>query len=172
MSETQQYEETWKRPDLEFKPPEGVQAIPARAIPVLRPVMRVFSRFNVWVYRMSGGRLLGSFAGSRVCLVTMTGRKTGQQRTIPLIYIPDGEDVILVASQGGLDFHPVWYKNLAASPEIEIEEGSKKRKMLARRATDDEKRDRWPHILSVYKDFDEYQTRTERNIPVMICSPR
>lgn len=149
-----------------------VRAIPKSSIPIIRPIMKAWSAFNVWVYRLSAGRLFGSFLGAPVCLVTMTGRKTGKVRTIPLIYLPHQDEVILVASQGGMDVHPVWYYNLVANPEVEVQDRARRRKLVARRASDQEKRELWPHILSIYKDFDAYQERTLRNIPVIICSPR
>ena len=165
-----EWESDWKRPAT-AEDTGRVRAIPESNIPVIRPLMKAWSAFNVWVYRWSAGRLLGSFLGAPVCLVTMTGRKTGKIRTIPLIYLPHGEDVILVASQGGMDTHPVWYHNIIARPEIEIQDKARRRTLRARRATDEEKRELWPHILSIYKDFDAYQQRTHRNIPVIICSP-
>lgn len=163
--------------DTDWEKPAGiggagdVRAIPKSSILIIRPLMKAWSAFNVWVYRLSAGRLLGSFLGAPVCLVTMTGRKTGKIRTIPLIYLPHDDDVILVASQGGMDTHPVWYHNLVANPEVEVQDGARRRKLLARRASDQEKRELWPHILSIYKDFAGYQERTSRNIPVFICSP-
>ena len=151
---------------------ESVKPIPAGAIRFIKPIMRVMSAVNVWAYRISNGRVLGSFSGSKVCLVRMTGRKTGRERTIPLIYVPSGGDVLLVASQGGMDVDPIWFRNLVAAPEIEIQVDGERRKMTARRASTQEKIDLWPTLLSVYPDFDEYQARTERDIPVMICTPR
>jgi deazaflavin-dependent oxidoreductase (nitroreductase family) len=151
---------------------DKVKPIPSGAIPFIKPIMRVMSAANVWIYRTSGGKVWGKFNGSEVCLVTMTGRKSGRRITIPLIYIPDGDDVLIVASQGGMDRHPIWYGNLVANPEIEIQAGAEVRKMVARQASASEKVDLWPKLLAVYPDFDEYQARTERDIPVMICSPR
>jgi deazaflavin-dependent oxidoreductase (nitroreductase family) len=161
-----EWEAEWERPARS----SDVNVAPSN-IRVVRPLMKAWSAFNVWVYRWSGGRLLGTFQGAPVCLVTMTGRRTGKIRTIPLIYLPHGDNVILVASQGGLDTNPVWYRNLVANPEVKIQDKTRRRKLRARRATDKEKRDLWPHILSIYKDFDAYQQRTPRNIPVIICSP-
>lgn len=170
MTDPDAWADKWKKPE-DIPPLEGVQPFPEAALRIVKPIMKWFSRFNVQIYQLTGGRVLGSFNGSRCCLVTMTGRKSGKKRTIPLIHLPHGDDVILVASQGGMDVHPIWYRNLLAHPDIEIQEGSIKRKMRARRATDEEKRELWPHLLTFYKDFDEYQTRTDRNIPVMICTP-
>ncbi len=139
---------------------------------IVKPIMRVMSKLNVWVYRASNGNVGGTFpGGAPVCLVTMTGRKSGRRLTIPLIYLPHGDDVILVASQGGMAKHPVWYLNLQANPEVEVQWKGDVRSMVARQATDEEKQALWPDLLKVYPDFDDYQARTDRNIPVMICSP-
>jgi deazaflavin-dependent oxidoreductase (nitroreductase family) len=79
--------------------------------------------------------------------------------------------VLLVASQGGLDTHPLWYRNMTANPDIEINEFGRVRKMRARQATPEEKLAVWPTIRAVHMGFDEYQARTDRDIPVMICTP-
>jgi len=137
------------------------------------PIMRVMSAVTTWAYRASKGKVGGKFLrGAPVCLLTMTGRKSGRRLTLPLIYTPHGDDVLLVASKGGMERHPLWYLNLVAEPEIEIQVGSTTRKMLSRQASDEEKKELWPRLCEVYPDFDDYQRRTERNIPVMICSPR
>ncbi len=152
---------------------EDVDAIPAKLVPMIKKVMKYAARFNVWIYEKTDGKWGGKFivGGAPVVLVTMIGRKTGIRRTIPLIYIPNGDDILLVASQGGLDMHPLWYKNLVANPDVETNAFGNKRKMRARQATPEEKEQLWPVIRSVHKDFDEYQARTDRDIPVMICSP-
>jgi deazaflavin-dependent oxidoreductase (nitroreductase family) len=107
-----------------------------------------------------------------VLLLTTVGRKSGESRTVPVLYLRDGEDVVVVASQAGLTRHPVWYLNLEANPEVSIEIGDEKGEMRARRATDEEKAALWPRLVEMYRDFDDYQARTERNIPVVILSPR
>ncbi len=104
-------------------------------------------------------------------LLITTGRKSGQPRTAPLLYLEDGEDIVVVASQGGMSKDPLWFKNLEANPEAEIEIGKEKRKVRARRATDEEKATLWPKVTGLYSGFDLYQARTERNIPVVILSP-
>ena len=84
---------------------------------IIRAVMKLYTRLNVFVYRTSSGRLMNRFPnGSPICLVTMTGARSGRRRTIPLIYIPNGEDVVLVASQGGMSTHPLWFYNIRANP--------------------------------------------------------
>lgn len=153
---------------------EDVDPIPPRIVPMVRAIMKLASRFNVWLYQRTDGRFGGKFVigGAPVCLLTMTGRKTGLRRTTPLIHIPHGEDILLVASQGGLDTHPLWYRNLLANPDVEINAFGNVRQMIARQATPEEKSALWPTIRAVHPDFDEYQARTDRDIPVMICSPR
>jgi deazaflavin-dependent oxidoreductase (nitroreductase family) len=151
---------------------KDVPAISPRAQRWSKPIMRFMSWANVLVFRLSSGKVGGHFpGGAPVCLVTMRGRRSGQLRTMPLIYVPNGDDVLLVASQGGMDRHPLWYYNIAANPQVEVQVGAQKRQMAARQIGDDEKRRLWPILLSVYPDFDDYQARTARNIPVFVCSP-
>jgi len=136
-------------------------------------VIRWMTAANTWVYRATGGKLGGKFLrGAPVCLVTTVGRKSGQKRTVALIYLQDGERVILVASKGGMEHHPQWYLNMEANPEVEVEIGTTVTPMTARRASDEEKAAYWPRLLEVYPDYADYQARTKRNIPVMILSPR
>lgn len=144
-----------------------------REIRIARPLIRWLSRANVWVYRQSGGRVGGRWLrGAPVCLVTVTGRRSGQPRTLPLLYLEDGERLILVASQGGMPTHPLWYRNLQAHPDCEVQIGREQRKMRARTASPEEKRAYWPRLTAMYRDYDDYQARTERDIPVVILEPR
>ena len=149
-----------------------VKPIDPRLNGVIRSVMKLYTRLNVFVYRASSGRLMSRFPnGSPICLVTMTGAKSGKRRTIPLIHIPHGEDVILIASQGGMSTHPLWFYNVRANPELSITANGQTRRMHARLASEEEKAAVWPVAVAVYPDFDDYQARTTRNIPVFICSP-
>lgn len=135
-------------------------------------VVRLMSRLNTWIYRASGGRLGGRFAGGApVLLLTTIGRKSGQPQTAPLLYLLDGEQYVLVASKGGMSHHPLWFKNLAANPRVEIEVGNRKLAAIARRATDDEKAALWPKLVAMYPSYDDYQARTTRNIPVVVVTP-
>ncbi len=135
-------------------------------------IIRFFTTLNVLIYRLSGGKLMNRLEGAPICLVTMTGRKSGKQKTIALMYTAHGEDVLLVASLGGAPAHPVWYYNLKAQPQIEIQAGKVRRKMLAREASVEEKRALWPVVVANYRSFEAYQKRTTREIPLFICSPR
>lgn len=152
---------------------EDVRAISPRAAAIARQLLRLFTHLNVWVFKKSSGRLMKQFPGGYpICVVSMTGRKTGRKRDIALIHLPHGDNKLLVASQGGMDMHPAWHYNLQADPHIEIMVDGETRAYTARQVSDDEKRELWPHLVSLYPDFDQYQARTDRNIPVYLCEPR
>jgi deazaflavin-dependent oxidoreductase (nitroreductase family) len=138
----------------------------------IRRFIKPFSALNVFIYRLSGGRLMGKFQGRDIMLVTMTGAKSGKQRVIPLMYVPYNAGVIVVASQGGAPKSPVWYNNLVANSDIEVQYRDKKMKLRARRVDDAEKALVWPVCVEHYPAYDDYQTRTSRNIPVFVCEPR
>ena len=151
---------------------EDVKPIPTSRVARFKRQMAAYSRLNVWVYRLSLGRLMNTaMGGYPICLVTLVGRKTGRKRTIPLIHVPDGEDEILVGSQAGLDSDPAWTHSIRANPEVTITFDGRKRRFLARQIGDEEKRQIWPHLCSIYPAYDEYQARTDRNIPVFRCRP-
>jgi deazaflavin-dependent oxidoreductase (nitroreductase family) len=123
--------------------------------------------------RVSGGRILGQVFGMQTVILTTTGRKSGQPReTMLTAPVVDGETVVLVASWGGDDRHPMWYLNLRENPEVVIDRGQGSEPMLARTATADEKAALWPRIVETYKGYGGYQKRTERDIPVVLLTPR
>ena len=136
-------------------------------------VVKWMTVVNTWIYRKTDGRLGGRFLrGAPVCLVTMKGRRSGQPRTVALLYLLDGDDVIIVASKGGMSKHPLWYLNLEANPDVEVQIGATTRSMRARRVPDEEKAALWPRLTAMYPDYDDYQARTTRDIPVLRLSPR
>jgi deazaflavin-dependent oxidoreductase (nitroreductase family) len=135
-------------------------------------VVKFLTALNVAIYRLSGGRLMNRFEGAPVCLVTMTGRKSGRKKSIALMYTPDGDRVLLVASLGGAPRHPAWYHNLKAHPEIEIQLGSARTAMVAREASSDERRSLWPKVVANYPSFAAYQNKTSREIPIFVCAPK
>lgn len=139
--------------------------------PPPRWLLKALTRVNVFVYRASGGRLMNKLAGDPICLVTMTGAKSGRERTIPLMYVPDGDSILLVASQGGAPTDPVWYHNLVAYPDVVIEEGGRKLPLRARQLSSEEKARLWPICVSHYRPYEDYQRRTDRDIPVFRCEP-
>jgi deazaflavin-dependent oxidoreductase (nitroreductase family) len=132
---------------------------------------RVTGLNNV-LYRASGGRLFGSFDGNPVLLLHHVGRRSGEERVTPLLYLPDGDDVVIVASMGGTPKHPAWFHNLTDRPETEIELGRERRAVRARVAGPEERARLWPRLVERYPGFDAYQHRTRREIPVVILAPR
>ena len=135
-------------------------------------VVKVMSVLNVLAFRATGGRLGGTFLrGAPVCLVTVIGRRSGEPHTVPLLYLNDGDDLIIVASKGGMSNHPLWYLNLIANPRCEVEIGRERRSMIARPVVADEKAALWPRLCAMYPDYADYQARTTRQIPVLRLSP-
>lgn len=133
-------------------------------------LLKIITRLNVWVFKKSRGRLWKNFPGGfPICVVGMIGKKSGQLREVALIHLPKDDGVLLVASKGGMDTHPLWYYNIKANPNIEVTVAGTSRQLVARQVSDEEKRDLWPYLVSLYPDFDEYQARTDRNIPVFYC---
>ncbi|MBI1844500.1 MAG: nitroreductase family deazaflavin-dependent oxidoreductase [Actinobacteria bacterium] len=139
---------------------------------LLSGVLKGMSPVNTAVYRISSGKVGGRFSRrAPICLLTTTGRRSGQPRTVPLLYLADGDDVVLVASKGGMAHHPAWYLNLADNPEVTVQIGRTTTRMVARTATPEEKGPLWQRLVAMYKSYDSYQARTERDIPVVICTP-
>jgi deazaflavin-dependent oxidoreductase (nitroreductase family) len=138
-----------------------------------RRFIRVVGKFNIWLYRKSSGRLGAKMPGSDapICLLTTTGRKSGLARTIPLLYLADGDRVVVVASLGGMSKHPEWYLNVVANPKVTVEIDGDAQAMLASTATPEEKAELWPRLVDMYKSYDMYQQRTTRDIPVVVCTP-
>ncbi len=139
--------------------------------PPPRWLLKLMTKINVFVYRNSGGRWMNKLAGMPILLVEMTGAKSGRIVTIPLMYVPYQDGFVLVASQGGAPKNPVWYHNLVKDPNVRITYDGRTVPMTAKLATDDEKAEVWPICCEYYPPYQEYQDRTERNIPVFICLP-
>lgn len=137
-----------------------------------RVTVQWMSGMNIVAYRLSGGRVAGHVpSGAPICLLTTTGRRSGRRRTVPLLYVPDGDNLVVVASRGGMGSHPAWYLNLLAAPSASVQLGSATKRMRARDATEEERRRLWPTLTAAYPHFDAYQVRTSRHIPVVILSP-
>jgi deazaflavin-dependent oxidoreductase (nitroreductase family) len=131
---------------------------------------RLQSRINIWLYHKTNGRIGAKVGTAPVCLLTTTGRKSGMARTVPLLYLADGERVVVVASKRGTPANPEWYLNLVASPQVTVEIDGDARAMLARTAEPAERAALWPRVVEMYKGFAKYQKRTAREIPVVICT--
>lgn len=124
------------------------------------------------VRRASGGRLLDRLGSMSVVELHTTGRTSGKQRTTMLTSpVHDDERVVLVASKGGDERDPDWYRNLVADPVVEVTIGGTTAMMTARTASADEKAAVWPAIVEAYKSYGGYEDKTDRDIPVVICTP-
>jgi deazaflavin-dependent oxidoreductase (nitroreductase family) len=122
-------------------------------------------------YRETGGEVGYLWNGVPTLLLTTTGRRTGQPRTTPLIFAPDGDDYLVVASMGGAPQDPQWYRNLVANPTAEIQVKADIFPVIARTASPDEKPRLWSIVRDAWPNYDVYQTRTDRVIPVVVLSP-
>ncbi len=147
-------------------PPRGLNS------PQTKHIVKWMSRINTWLYKRTDGKVGGKFLkGAPVALLTTTGRKTGEPRVSPLLYLREGDRVILVASQGGAANNPMWYLNLKANPKVTIQIKDQVLHLTARDATEAEKAEYWPKLVAMYSSFDDYQSWTDRVIPVVICDP-
>jgi deazaflavin-dependent oxidoreductase (nitroreductase family) len=140
--------------------------------PPPRWVLKTMTRVHVFLHRLSGGRLFNRLAGDEVCFVTMTGAKSGRTLTIPLMYVPYEQGVLLVASQGGAPKNPVWYGNLVKHPDIEVNHRGRVMSLRARLAAPEEKPALWPICDQHYAPYADYRERTTRDIPIFVCEPR
>jgi deazaflavin-dependent oxidoreductase (nitroreductase family) len=159
-------------------PPKGIYGKlsaagkpPAPGTPAFK-VWTMVTRLNTWIYRVSGGRLAGSLDRAPVLLLHHVGRKSGEERVAPLLYLPDGDDMVIVASYGGAPKNPAWYHNLRAKPETIVEVGRERRPVTAHVATDQERERLWPAVLELYPAYGDYQRRTERTIPLIVLKSR
>ena len=141
--------------------------------------MKLSSKAVAWVYRKTGGKIGGNWrvgAGFKKPVPTLLlehrGRKSGKTYVSPLVYMTDGDDVIVVASMGGRDENPQWFGNLKANPDVHIELGPERRAVRAVVAGPEERARLWPKLVEAYADFDAYQSWTDREIPVFILQPR
>jgi deazaflavin-dependent oxidoreductase (nitroreductase family) len=134
---------------------------------------KIMNGIHHGVLAVTGGRYPRKLLGMAAVELTTIGRKSGQPRKTMLTSpISDDSRVVLVASKGGDDRDPQWYRNLSANPDVEVTIDGSTRKMRARTATPDEKAALWPDIVAAYKGYDGYQKRAGREIPVIICEPR
>jgi len=131
-------------------------------------VKRLITATHTAVYRASKGKVGGKMGQANICLLTTTGRKSGAARTTPLNYVPDGDRIVLVASNGGSDRHPAWFLNIEANPSVQVQRQNTTSSMTARVATADEKSVLWPKVVESYKGYAKYQQKTSRNIPLVI----
>jgi deazaflavin-dependent oxidoreductase (nitroreductase family) len=134
--------------------------------------MPLFGQQHVDRYRETGGAEGHDWQGTKTLLLTTTGRRSGERREHALIYGRHGDDYLIVASKGGASQHPAWYLNLEADPDVELQVGDERFPARARTATPDEKPELWKIMTAEWPAYDEYQTKTDRDIPIVVLSRR
>jgi deazaflavin-dependent oxidoreductase (nitroreductase family) len=136
-------------------------------------LLKTVNTLHRGLVKISGGRLGWRGAGMPVVELTTTGRKSGLPRTVMLTSpVQDGEAIVVVASRGGDDQHPAWLLNLRDHPDVEVAfAGRPRRPMRARVATPVERASLWPRVTAAYKGYADYQTKTEREIPLVLLEP-
>lgn len=130
---------------------------------------------HTFLYRRTGGRLGHTLPKlpNRFLLLDHVGVRTGAHRTSPLQYVEDGENVIVIASKGGFPRHPAWFHNLKAHPDTTAQIGSERRAVHARVVTDPDERKRlWAKAVQMYRPYEDYRARAEREIPLVVLEPR
>jgi F420H(2)-dependent quinone reductase len=134
--------------------------------------LKAFGKLNVPLYRASKGRLFGQIAGTPVLLLTTVGRRSGQPRTVPVVYLPDGDRMIVIGSNAGHERAPAWALNLEANPLADVQTGGGRRKVQARIAEGEERAELWRRMNEQYSGFDDYSERTTREIRLFVLEQR
>ena len=135
-------------------------------------LQQLMSSTHVFFYKLSGGRIGGRMHKVPVLLLTTTGRKTGRKRTTPVLYLRDGNRLVIVASNGGRPRDPSWWMNLMHNPIAMVQVKNAKQTIYAHRAIGSEKERLWRLMTSAYPTYDRYQKKTERDIPVVVLMPK
>ena len=135
------------------------------------PSPRDYVRDTVEKYESSDGTEANTLNGRPVIILTTIGAKTGKIRKTPLMRIEHEGSYAVVASMGGAPQHPVWYHNVVANPEVELQDGPTKKRYLAHEATGEEKKEWWARATATWQDYDAYQTQTDRQIPLFVLTP-
>jgi deazaflavin-dependent oxidoreductase (nitroreductase family) len=133
--------------------------------------LRWVGKLNVPLYRATGGRLMGKVGRAPVLLLTTTGRRSGEPRTAPVVYLADGDNVALINTNAGNAKLPAWSLNLMANPKAEVELGRKRQPVRARIAEGEERADLWRKHIEQYAGFDDYKAKLDREISVFVLEP-
>ncbi|MBD0292333.1 MAG: nitroreductase family deazaflavin-dependent oxidoreductase [Jiangellaceae bacterium] len=132
---------------------------------------RRLSRFHAFVYRLTGGLFGRRLVRNDMLLLTTQGATTGKPHTVPLLFLRDGDVLVVIASWGGRQHHPDWYRNLTREPTATVQVGPRKWAVRSRTASADERSLWWPRIVAAYPGYRTYQSRTDRVIPVVFLEP-
>ena len=138
---------------------------------LLKFLRRLITSANVWLLKISGGRLGNSFLGVPVLLLTTTGRKSGQQRTRPLYFLQSDEQILLVASNAGTASDPAWLLNILANPLVTVDVQGETRRMVAHVASEEEKARFWPQLTAMFPKWQMMEDRSQRSFKIVILDP-
>ena len=136
-----------------------------------RLLFKLVSAIHVFVYRLTGGKFGGEIRGFQLLLLTTTGRKTGEKRTIPLGYFAHDGGYVIIGSNAGSDSHPAWFRNLRGQPRATIQVKKRRFEVSAKTAQGDERRRLWARLMEVAPGYANYANRTSREIPLVILRP-
>jgi deazaflavin-dependent oxidoreductase (nitroreductase family) len=137
-----------------------------------RTAIKWMSRAQTWLFKTTNGKLGNKFLrGAEVGILTTTGRKTGEARNSPLLFLQERQRIVIVASQSGRATNPMWYLNLVANPRVTFQTKAGLFQLTAREATATERDEYWPKLDAMYPDFVNYRSYTDREIPIIICDP-
>jgi F420H(2)-dependent quinone reductase len=132
---------------------------------------KLFFAFSVWIYRLTGGKLGGSMGGSRVLLLTTTGRKSGKAHTIPLGCFDHKDGYVIVASNGGQPTHPAWYLNLKSNPRATVQVLDKVISVTAEELSGEARAQAWQQVIATAPSYANYEKKTTREIPLVLLRP-
>ena len=136
------------------------------------PGLRAIGKMNVPIYRLTRGRVMGRVHNAPVLLLTTTGRKSGQKRTAPVVYLAHGDSYVVIGSNAGYERTPAWSLNLQANPDAQVEAYGDRREVRARIAEGEERAELWRRMSDQFAGFDEYPRRTKRDIKLFVLEPR
>jgi F420H(2)-dependent quinone reductase len=139
--------------------------------PAIAAAQKWVTKLHVAAYRATKGKIGGRLMNSPVLLLLTTGRKSGRERTTPLLFLRDGVNYIMVASNGGTAGDPAWWLNLQKDPEAIVEVGGRTLRVRAEEVKGEEKRRLWTRLVETYPLYESYQRRTDREIPVILLRP-
>jgi deazaflavin-dependent oxidoreductase (nitroreductase family) len=131
-----------------------------------------FNQKIIEEFRANGGKVGGPFQGASMILITTTGAKSGAKITTPLVYLPDGDNMVIIASKGGAPNHPAWYHNLKANPDVTVDIGQGEFEAVAKEVTGQERDAYYARQVERMPGFAEYEKKTTRKIPVMVLSKK
>ncbi len=134
--------------------------------------LRAIGKINVPVYRLTRGRVLGKIGRAPVLLLTSIGRRSGQPRTAPVLFIADGANLVVIGSNAGNERAPAWSHNLKANPDADVQIRGERRTVRARVAAGEERAELWRKVNAQYAGFEDYDERTSRDIAVFVLEPR